>query len=222
VPREYFVQGMQAGMEEIVRGAIDALREQGATLVEVSLPSTALALATYYVIAPAEASANLARYDGIKYGYSAAAPTIEENYTRSRGTGFGAEVKRRIMLGTYALSEGYADQYYWQAQKVRTLIKGEFDRVFESVDALVAPVSPIVAFKLGQKLDDPYAMYLCDVCTLPASIAGIPGLSVPCGTLGGLPVGLQVLAPAFGEEMALRVGHSYERSGHFTIGSPTL
>lgn len=222
VPREYFVQGMQAGMEELVRGAIDALREQGATLVEVSLPSTALALATYYVIAPAEASANLARYDGIKYGYSAAAPTIEENYTRSRGTGFGAEVKRRIMLGTYALSEGYADQYYRQAQKVRTLIKGEFDRVFESVDALVAPVSPIVAFKLGQKLDDPYAMYLCDVCTLPANIAGIPGLSVPCGTLDGLPVGLQVLAPAFGEEMALRVGHSYERSGHFTIGSPTL
>jgi len=222
IPREYFVQGMQPGMEGIVRGAIDALGEQGATLVDVSLPSTALALATYYIIAPAEASANLARYDGIKYGYSAAAPTIEENYTRSRGIGFGLEVKRRIMLGTYALSEGYADQYYRQAQKVRTLIKGEFDRVFESVDALVAPVSPIVAFKLGQKLDDPYAMYLCDVCTLPANIAGIPGLSVPCGMLDGLPVGLQVLAPAFGEEMALRVGHAYERSGHFAMGSPTL
>jgi len=222
IPREYFVQGMQPGMEGIVRGAIDALGEQGATLVDVSLPSTALALATYYIIAPAEASANLARYDGIKYGYSAAAPTIEENYTRSRGIGFGPEVKRRIMLGTYALSEGYADQYYRQAQKVRTLIKGEFDRVFESVDALVAPVSPIVAFKLGQKLDDPYAMYLCDVCTLPANIAGIPGLSVPCGMLDGLPVGLQVLAPAFGEEMALRVGHAYERSGHFAMGSPTL
>ena len=125
---------------------------------------------------------------------------------RSRGTGFGAEVKRRIMLGTYALSEGYADAYYRQAQKVRTMIKGEFDGCSRACDALVAPVSPIVAFKLGQKLDDPYAMYLCDVCTLPANIAGIPGISVPCGMLDGLPVGLQVLAPAFGEEMALRVG----------------
>jgi aspartyl-tRNA(Asn)/glutamyl-tRNA(Gln) amidotransferase subunit A len=222
VPREYFVQGMQAGMEEIVRGAMEALRAQGAELVDVSLPSTRYALATYYIIAPAEASANLARYDGIKYGYSAGAPRMWENYDLTRGAGFGAEVKRRIMLGTYALSEGYADQYYRQAQKVRTLIKTEFDEVFRTCDALVAPVSPVVAFRLGQRLDDPYQMYLCDVCTLPANIAGIPGISVPCGLLEDLPVGLQVLAPAFGEPVALRVAYAYEQSGHFKPGKPPL
>ncbi len=222
VPREYFVQGMQPGMEEIVRDAIDALRRQGAEIVDVSLPSTKYALATYYIIAPAEASANLARYDGIKYGYSAEAPSMWENYNRSRGHGFGAEVKRRIMLGTYALSEGYADAYYRQAQKARTLIKGEFDEVFRTCDALVAPVSPVVAFRLGQRLDDPYQMYLCDVCTLPANIAGISGISVPCGMLENLPVGLQVLAPAFGEETALRIGYAYEQSGHFRPGKPDL
>ena len=222
IPREYFVQGMQPGMEEIVQSAIDALREQGASLHEVSLPSTRLALATYYIVAPAEASANLARYDGIKYGYSAEAGKMWDNYDQSRGRGFGAEVKRRIMLGTYALSEGYADQYYRQAQKVRTLIKDEFNQIFQSVDALVAPVSPIVAFRLGQKLDDPYAMYLCDVCTLPANMAGIPGISVPCGMLEGLPVGLQVLAPPFAEETALRVAYAYEQSGHFQPGKPRL
>ncbi|HWE64169.1 MAG TPA: Asp-tRNA(Asn)/Glu-tRNA(Gln) amidotransferase subunit GatA [Chloroflexota bacterium] len=222
IPQEYFVQGLQPGMEAIVRSAIAALEAQGATLCEVSLPSSSIALPTYYIIAPAEASANLARYDGIKYGYSAGAPTMWENYDRTRGQGFGAEVKRRIMLGTYALSEGYADAYYWQAQKVRTVIKGEFDEVFRTCDALVAPVTPTVAFKLGQRLDDPYQMYLCDVCTLPANIAGIPGISVPCGMLGGLPVGLQVLAPAFGEETALRVAYAYEQSGHFQPGRPRL
>ena len=222
VPREYFAEGLQPGVEAAVRSAIGALRDQGAEVVDVSLPSTSYALATYYVIAPAEASANLARYDGIKYGYSAGAPTMLENYFRSRGQGFGEEVKRRIMLGTYALSEGYADQYYRQAQKVRTLIKAEFDEVFQTCDALVSPVSPIVAFPLGQKLNDPYQMYLCDVCTIPANIAGLPGISVPCGMLQGLPVGLQVIAPAFAEESVLKVAYAYEQSGHFVAGKPNL
>jgi aspartyl-tRNA(Asn)/glutamyl-tRNA(Gln) amidotransferase subunit A len=145
-----------------------------------------------------------------------------ENYNRSRGGGFGTEVKRRIMLGTYVLSEGYADAYYRQAQKARTVIKHEFDQVFRQCDALVAPVSPIVAFRLGEMLNDPYQMYLCDVCTLPANIAGITGLSVPCGMLNQLPVGLQVLAPAFAEETVLRIGHAFERSGHFRPGKPDL
>ena len=222
VPREYFVQGMQPGMAEIVGSAIEALKSQGAEIVDVSLPSTRHALATYYIIAPAEASSNLARYDGIKYGYSAGAENMWDNYNQTRGAGFGTEVKRRIMLGTYALSEGYADAYYRQAQKARTLIKAEFDEVFQTCDALVAPVSPVVAFKLGQKLNDPYQMYLCDVCTLPANMAGIPGISVPCGMLENLPVGLQVLAPAFAEEMALRVAYAYEQSGHFSPGKPIL
>jgi aspartyl-tRNA(Asn)/glutamyl-tRNA(Gln) amidotransferase subunit A len=145
-----------------------------------------------------------------------------ENYDQTRGKGFGDEVKRRIMLGTYALSEGYADASYRQAQKARTLIKAEFDEVFRSCDALVAPVSPVVAFKLGQRLNDPYQMYLCDVCTLPANMAGIPGISVPCGMLEQLPVGLQVLAPAFEETVALRVAYAYEQSGHFVPGKPIL
>jgi aspartyl-tRNA(Asn)/glutamyl-tRNA(Gln) amidotransferase subunit A len=145
-----------------------------------------------------------------------------DNYDRTRGQGFGTEVKRRIMLGTYALSEGYADQYYRQAQKARTVIKAEFDEVFNTCDALVAPVSPTVAFKLGQRLNDPYQMYLSDVCTLPANIAGVPGISVPCGMLDGLPVGLQVLAPAFDEVTAIRVAYAYEQSGHFSPGKPEL
>ena len=222
IPAEYFTEGMQPGMEEIVREAIRALEARGAELVEVSLPSTKYALLTYYIIAPAEASANLARYDGIKYGYSAGAPSMWENYNRSRGGGFGAEVKRRIMLGTYVLSEGYADAFYRQAQKARTVIKYEFDQVFRQCDALVAPVSPMVAFRLGEMLNDPYQMYLLDMYTLPANIAGISGLSVPCGMLNQLPVGLQVLAPAFAEETVLRIGHAYERSGHFRPGKPDL
>ncbi len=222
VPREYFAEGLQPGMEEIVRSAIEAVRDQGAAIVDVSLPSTSYALATYYIIAPAEASANLARYDGIKYGYSAGAPSMIENYFRSRAQGFGEEVKRRIMLGTYALSEGYADQYYRQAQKARTVIKAEFDEVFRTCDALVSPVSPIVAFPLGQKMSDPYQMYLCDVCTIPVNIAGLPGISLPCGMLQGLPVGLQVIAPAFAESAMLKVAYAYEQSGHFAAGRPNL
>ncbi|MBW3612795.1 MAG: Asp-tRNA(Asn)/Glu-tRNA(Gln) amidotransferase subunit GatA [Chloroflexi bacterium] len=215
VPREFFVAGMEPGVESAVRAAIDVLRELGAEIVEVSLPSTDRGLATYYIIAPAEASANLARYDGVRYGVSAGAGELWENYERTRGSGFGDEVKRRIMLGTYALSAGYYDAYYVKAQQVRTLIKDEFDAVLADVDALLAPTSPNVAFKIGAKMDDPLAMYLNDACTLPVNIAGLPGISVPCGLSEGLPVGLQVIGRAFDEATILRVADAYERAAGF-------
>jgi aspartyl-tRNA(Asn)/glutamyl-tRNA(Gln) amidotransferase subunit A len=215
VPREFFVPGMEPGVEAAVRAAIDALRDLGAEIVDVSLPSTDRGLATYYIIAPAEASANLARYDGVRYGLTAGAEELWENYERTRGSGFGAEVKRRIMLGTYALSAGYYDAYYVKAQQVRTLIKDEFDRVLADVDAILAPTSPNVAFELGAKMDDPLAMYLNDACTLPVNIAGLPGISVPCGLSDGLPVGLQVIGRAFDETTILRVADAYERAAGF-------
>jgi len=215
VPREYFVEGMEPGVEAAVRAGIDTLRGLGAEIVEVSLPSTDRGLATYYIIAPAEASANLARYDGVRYGASAGATELWENYTRTRGAGFGAEVKRRIMLGTYALSAGYYDAFYVKAQQVRTLIKAEFDEVLSTVDAILAPTSPTVAFPIGAKVDDPLAMYLNDACTLPVNIAGLPGISVPCGLSDGLPVGLQVIGRAFDEATVLRVADAYERAAGF-------
>jgi aspartyl-tRNA(Asn)/glutamyl-tRNA(Gln) amidotransferase subunit A len=215
VPREYFVAGMEPGVEERVRAGIGLLEGLGAEIVEVSLPSTESGLATYYIIAPAEASANLARYDGVKYGLSAGADDGLENYFRTRGDGFGAEVKRRIMLGTYALSAGYYDAYYLKAQQVRTLIKAEFDRVLEDVDAILAPTSPTVAFPIGAKVDDPLAMYLNDACTLPVNIAGLPGISVPCGLADGKPVGLQVIGRAFDEATILRIADAYERKAGF-------
>jgi aspartyl-tRNA(Asn)/glutamyl-tRNA(Gln) amidotransferase subunit A len=212
VPREYFVPGMEPGVEAAVRAGIETLRGLGAEIVDVSLPSTDRGLATYYIIAPAEASANLARFDGVRYGLSAGADELWENYTRTRGAGFGPEVKRRVMLGTYALSAGYYDAYYVKAQQVRTLIKAEFDEVLSTVDAILAPTSPTVAFKIGAKVDDPLAMYLNDACTLPVNIAGLPGISVPCGLSEGLPVGLQVIGRAFDEAMVLRVADAYERA----------
>jgi aspartyl-tRNA(Asn)/glutamyl-tRNA(Gln) amidotransferase subunit A len=215
VPREYFVEGMEPGVETAVRAAIDTLRGLGAEIVEVSLPSTDLGLATYYIIAPAEASANLARYDGIRYGFSAEADELMARYFGTRGAGFGPEVKRRIMLGTYALSAGYYDAYYVKAQQVRTMIKAEFDTVLAQVDALLAPASPTVAFRIGEKVDDPLAMYLCDACTLPVNIAGLPGVVVPCGLSDGLPVGLQVIGRAFDEATILRVADAYERAAGF-------
>jgi aspartyl-tRNA(Asn)/glutamyl-tRNA(Gln) amidotransferase subunit A len=215
VPKEYFVAGMEAGVERAVRDAFAVLERLGAEIVEVSLPSTAAGLATYYIIAPAEASANLARYDGVKYGLSAGEDDLLENYLRTRGAGFGPEVKRRIMLGTYALSAGYYDAYYVKAQQVRTLIKAEFDRVLSGVDALLAPTSPSVAFKIGAKTDDPLLMYLNDACTLPVNIAGLPGISVPAGLADGLPVGLQVIGRAFDEATVLRVADAYERAARF-------
>ena len=215
VPREYFVPGMEPGVESAVRAGVETLRGLGAELVDVSLPSTDRGLATYYIIAPAEASANLARFDGVRYGLSAGAGEIWENYSHTRGSGFGPEVKRRIMLGTYALSAGYYDAYYVKAQQVRTLIKAEFDEVLSTVDAILAPTSPNVAFKIGAKVDDPLAMYLNDACTLPVNIAGLPGISVPCGLSDGLPVGLQVIGRAFDEATVLRVADAYERAAGF-------
>jgi aspartyl-tRNA(Asn)/glutamyl-tRNA(Gln) amidotransferase subunit A len=215
VPREFFVSGMEPGVEAAVRKAFGVLEGLGAEIVEVSLPSTDAGLATYYIIAPAEASANLARYDGVKYGLSAGEDDLLDNYLRTRGDGFGPEVKRRIMLGTYALSAGYYDAYYVKAQQVRTLIKAEFDRVLADVDALLAPTSPSVAFKIGAKTEDPLLMYLNDACTLPVNIAGLPGISVPCGLSDGLPVGLQVIGRAFDEATVLRVADAYERVAGF-------
>ena len=210
LPRQYFVQGMELGVEERVREAVAALELAGASVVEVDLPHTDYGLATYYIIAPAEASANLARYDGIRYGLSEHDGDVLGNYLATRGRGFGAEVKRRIMLGTYALSAGYYDAFYLKAQKVRTLIKADFDAAFGWVDALVAPTSPTVAFPLGARLADPVSMYLSDACTLPVNIAGLPGLSVPCGLSDGLPVGLQFIGRAWDEGGLFRLGRAYE------------
>ena len=210
LPRQYFVSGMEPGVEALVRDAVAVLAAAGAEIVDIDLPHTAYGLATYYIIAPAEASANLARYDGIRYGRSVRGGDVLADYLATRGGGFGAEVKRRIMLGTYALSAGYYDAYYLKALKVRTLIKGDFDRAFESVDALVAPTSPTVAFRMGARMDDPVAMYLSDTCTLPVNVAGLAGLSVPCGLSEGLPVGLQFIGKAFDELTLFRLGRAWE------------
>lgn len=212
VAREYSVDGMEPGVERAVSEAIDLLRRLGATVVDVSLPHTKYALATYYITAPAEASANLARFDGVRYGYASEASSLREMYERTRAEGFGDEVKRRIMLGTYALSSGYYDAYYVKAQKVRTLIKRDFDEAFATVDAIVAPTSPTVAFPIGARMDDPVQMYLADVFTIPANMAGIPGIAVPCGFSDGLPVSLQVLGKSFDEQGILRIAHAYERA----------
>ncbi|HEC35468.1 MAG TPA: Asp-tRNA(Asn)/Glu-tRNA(Gln) amidotransferase subunit GatA [Anaerolineae bacterium] len=223
VPQEYFIPGMQAEVEAAVRAALDQLADLGAEVIEVSLPHTDYALPAYYLIAPAEASANLARYDGVRYGLRVEQPTLEATYEATRGQGFGPEVKRRIMLGTYALSAGYYDAYYLKAQKVRTLIKQDFDRAFEQVDVIVAPTTPTTAFRLGEKVDDPIQMYLSDVFTLAANLAGICGVSLPCGFDGeGLPIGMQVMGPAFGEETILRVAHAYEQATQWHKRRPPL
>jgi len=208
---EYFGEGLDPDVERVVRTAIDALHVEGASVREISLPHTAYALPTYYLIAPSEASANLARYNGVKYGLSDAQATdVDELMASVRGRGFGPEVKRRIMLGTYALSSGYYDAYYLKAQKVRTLIKRDFDRAFEQVDLIAAPTTPTPAFDLGSKVDDPLAMYRSDIMTLPPSLAGLPCLSVPCGFVAGLPVGLQLIAPPFAEARLLQAAYAYE------------
>ena len=214
VPREYFVEGMQAEVEKAIRAAIGKLEELGATVEwEVSLPSTPYALAVYYIIAPSEASANLARYDGVKYGFSYQdTDSMWEALEKTRQHGFGAEVKRRIMLGTYALSAGYYDAYYLKAQKVRTLIRQEFDQAFEKFDALVTPTSPTVPFKIGEKVDNPLQMYLSDVCTLPINIAGVPAISIPAGFADGLPIGMQIIGKPFSEETILKIAHAYQQA----------
>jgi aspartyl-tRNA(Asn)/glutamyl-tRNA(Gln) amidotransferase subunit A len=222
VPREYFVEGMEPGVEAAVRMAIDVLRDGGAEIVEVSLPHTKYALPVYYIIAPAEASANLARYDGVRYGLRVDDESYWGELEKTRGMGFGPEVRRRIMLGTYALSAGYYDAYYKRAQQVRTLIQRDFKQAFERVDFLAAPTAPTVAFRIGEKTDDPLAMYLEDVCTLPVNLAGMPGLVVPCGVSDTMPVGLQLIGRPFDEATLLRAGDAYQRVTDWHTRRPAL
>jgi aspartyl-tRNA(Asn)/glutamyl-tRNA(Gln) amidotransferase subunit A len=224
VPKEYFVGGMEPGVAQRVEESLALLAKLGCQVDrEVSLPSTEHALAVYYLIAPSEASANLARYDGVKYGYSfREGESMWDNMEQTRGRGFGPEVKRRIMLGTYALSAGYYDAYYLKAQKVRTIIHKEFEDAFKRYDVLVTPTSPTVAFPIGAKLDDPYAMYLNDIYTLPSAVAGLPALSVPCGESGGLPVGLQFIGDFFQEGKLLQAAHAFEQACGWANRLPEL
>jgi len=224
VPKEYFVEGMQAEVASAIRAAISKLEELGAsTDWEVSLPHTRHALAVYYIIAPSEASANLARYDGVKYGFAyQQTDNVWEAMEKTRQYGFGPEVKRRIMLGTYALSAGYYDAYYLKAQKVRTIIRREFDQAFEKFDALITPTSPTVPFKIGEKVDNPVQMYLSDVCTLPINIAGLPAISIPAGFADGLPIGMQIIGPPFSEETLLRIAYAYEQATDWHKRKPSI
>jgi aspartyl-tRNA(Asn)/glutamyl-tRNA(Gln) amidotransferase subunit A len=223
VPREYFVEGIQPEVETAVRRAIGVLSELGAEVREISLPHTDLALPVYYLIAPAEASANLARYDGIRYGLSVPGETLWDGYRKTRGQGFGPEVKRRIMLGAYALSAGYYDAYYLKAQQVRTLIRQDFEQALGQVDVIACPVAPTTAFRIGEKVNDPLSMYLSDIFTLSVNLAGICGLSLPCGFDGaGLPVGLQLIAGPFQEEIILRTAYAYEQATEWHGRRPKL
>ena len=214
VPQEFFVEGIAPEVEQAVRAALKAYQSMGARLVDISLPHTSYAIAAYYIVATAEASANLARYDGIRYGLRVPGDNNIEIYNRTRARGFGAEVKRRIMLGTFVLSAGYYDAYYLKGQQVRTLIRRDFERAFESCDIIATPVAPTTAFKLGEKTADPLQMYLSDIFTISVNLAGLPGMSVPCGfDASGLPIGLQLIGPPFGEEAILRAGDAFERTG---------
>jgi aspartyl-tRNA(Asn)/glutamyl-tRNA(Gln) amidotransferase subunit A len=222
VPDEYFGAGLDPEIDRAVRVAIDVLRDLGATIERVSLPTTEYGVATYYIVAPAEASSNLARYDGVKYGLRVPGKDLIDMVSRTRAAGFGAEVKRRIMLGTYALSTGYYDAYYGQAQKVRTLVRREFEAAFARVDILAAPTTPGVAFKHGDKAD-PLAMYMNDVYTIPASMTGLPAVSVPCGfNAAGLPIGLQLIGRALDESTLLRAAHAYEQATPWRQRRPDL
>ena len=222
VPQEYFIGGLQAEVESGVREAIKALEALGASVQPVSLPHTQYALPVYYLLAPAEASANLARYDGVRYGPRAESDTLWEVFRRTRGERFGAEVKRRIMLGTYALSAGYYDAYYGQAQKVRTLIKRDFEQAFGQVDVIAAPVTPTTAFRIGEHSDDPLSMYLEDIFTIPANLAGVPGLAFPVGfDRQGLPIGMQLIGPYFREDLLLRIAHAYQQVADWHTRQPS-
>ncbi len=215
VPAEYFGEGLAPEVEKAVRAGVEKLRAQGCEIREISLPNSPHAIATYYIVATAEASSNLARYDGVRYGHRAKANQLLEMYEKTRAEGFGAEVKRRIMLGTYALSAGYYDAYYLRAQKVRALIRRDFDQAFAAVDVVLSPTSPTTAFRLGEKMDDPLAMYLNDVYTVPANLAGLPGISVPAGfDSKGLPIGLQLIGRPFEEETLLRIARAAEPAEH--------
>jgi aspartyl-tRNA(Asn)/glutamyl-tRNA(Gln) amidotransferase subunit A len=224
VPREYFAAGLETDVERAVRAAIAALSRAGAHLVDVTLPHSEYAVATYYIIATAEASSNLARYDGVRFGHRADGATdLLEMYCRTRGEGFGPEVKRRIMLGTYVLRAGYYEAYYGKAQQVRTLIGRDFARAFEACDVIVAPTSPMAGFRLGEKTADPLAMYLADILTISCNLAGLPGMSIPCGfSGGGLPIGLQLIGPALGEPALFRVAGAYQGSTDWHTRRPPL
>jgi aspartyl-tRNA(Asn)/glutamyl-tRNA(Gln) amidotransferase subunit A len=224
VPKEYFIEGMESEVEDAAKKAIAMVQDLGGKVEEISLPHTEYAVLTYYIIAPSEASSNLARYDGVKYGYRAEnASSLHDMYFKTRAEGFGSEVKRRIMIGTYALSAGYYDAYYLKAQKVRTLIKKDFEEAFKKVDVIMAPTTPETAFELGEKTDDPIKMYLSDVLTIPCNIAGIPSISVPCGfSSAGLPIGMQIMGKSFGEESVIHVAHAYERHARWYEKRPEI
>jgi aspartyl-tRNA(Asn)/glutamyl-tRNA(Gln) amidotransferase subunit A len=223
VPEEYFIEGIQPDVEKAVRAAVAQLEELGATIKEISLPHTEYAVPVYYIIAPAEASANLARFDGVRYGLRVESGDVIDMFRQTRGEGFGEEVKRRIMLGTYALSAGYYDAYYGQAQKVRALIKQDFENAFEAVDVIAAPVAPTTAFPIGEHTGDPLAMYLEDVFTLPANLAGVPGISFPVGFDGdGLPVGMQLMGQHFEEARLFEAAHAYQAVTDWHTRRPEL
>ncbi|SFS30533.1 Asp-tRNA(Asn)/Glu-tRNA(Gln) amidotransferase subunit GatA [Marininema halotolerans] len=213
VPKEFLGEGVADGVKENVKQALKVFTELGAEVEEVSLPHAEYAVATYYLLSPAEASSNLARYDGVRFGTRVEGENLIDMYCRTRSAGFGDEVKRRIMLGTYALSSGYYDAYYVKAQKVRTLIQQDFEGIFNHYDVVVGPTSPTTAFKMGEKTSDPLTMYLNDICTIPVSLAGLPAISVPCGLADGLPVGLQIVGKPFDEAEVLKVAHAYEQHG---------
>ena len=222
-PREYFGEGLDPEVAAAVRGALQTLESLGAELVEVSLPHTEYAVATYYIIAMAEASSNLARYDGVKYGFRAPGGNLLEMYANTRTQGFGAEVRRRIMIGTYTLSAGYYEAYYRKASQVRTLMRQDFEAAFSSCAVIASPIAPTPAFRIGEKVDDPLTMYLTDVYTNPANLAGIPGISVPCGfSADGLPIGLQLMGPIFGEPLVLQVAHAFEAATDFHVHKPQI
>jgi aspartyl-tRNA(Asn)/glutamyl-tRNA(Gln) amidotransferase subunit A len=212
VPREYFIEGMEPGVEATVRAALGVMAGQGAQVVEVSLPRTEYAIPIYYLVSTAEASSNLARYDGVRYGLRVEGADMWQTYYDTREANLGPEVKRRIMLGTYVLSAGYYDAYYLKAQQARTLLRQDFERAWEKVDVLACPTSPSVAFKLGQKMDDPLQMYLSDVFTVSLNLVGLCGISVPCGFVDGMPVGLQLMGPALGVSTILRAAYAYEQA----------
>ncbi|NBI29966.1 Asp-tRNA(Asn)/Glu-tRNA(Gln) amidotransferase subunit GatA [Chengkuizengella marina] len=223
VPKEYLGEGIDPNVKNSILEALKVLEGLGAEWEEVSLPHTEYAVATYYLLASSEASSNLARFDGVRYGVRTENPdNLLDVYLKSRSEGFGQEVKRRIMLGTYSLSSGYYDAYYLKAQKVRTLIKQDFDKVFEKYDVVIGPTAPTTAFKMGSQINDPLTMYLNDICTIPVSLAGIPAISVPCGFVEGLPVGMQIIGKAFDESAVLRVAHAYEQSTEFHQKRPQV
>jgi aspartyl-tRNA(Asn)/glutamyl-tRNA(Gln) amidotransferase subunit A len=222
IPKEFFADGLDADVAKVINEAVEQFKRLGATVKEVSLPNSHLSVAAYYVIAPAEASANLSRFDGVRFGHSCDAPTnLQDLYERSRWEGFGDEVKRRIVIGTYALSSGYYDAYYLKAQKIRRLIKNDFVAAFNDVDVLMGPVTPTTAFKIGEKSDDPIAMYLGDIYTLPISLAGIPAVSIPVGFSDNLPVGLQIIGDYFNEAKLLNVAHQYQQVTDWHRQSPS-